>query len=80
MGERVKIDDRWRIVIPKKFRRGMRTGGFLIIERRGDVLLLRKKRENELAKRFEEIKLKAEEGRDNWDAEIGKHRYGGAKE
>jgi len=79
VGERVSVDERWRITIPKRFRRGIRPKDTLIVERVGDILLLKKESREELAREFEEIRLEAEVGVD-WNAEAGKHRYGGVKE
>ncbi len=42
--------------------------------------MVRKEGREELVRRFKEIRLKAGEGRGSWNAEKGKHRYGGVRE
>lgn len=79
VGERVRIDKRWRIVIPAKFRRSLRVGEELIVEERGAEIVLRKAPREDLLKRFGEIKLFADEKLVERSAERGKHRYGGRK-
>jgi len=79
MGETVKIDDRWRIVIPRKFRRGLKPRDELIVEKRGSEIILKKAQNKDLVKEFEEIKLYAPEDRIVLNAERGKHKYGGRK-
>lgn len=80
MGERVKIDSRWRIVIPSRFRKGLRTSDELIVEERGSEIILRKVSNEDIMKRFNEIKLFVGEKMREKGAESGKHRYGGYKE
>ncbi len=80
MGETVKVDDKWRIVLPKKYREGLRRGDQLVVERRGDEIILRKVERDDLVMKFEEIKLRVSRERRNWNAENGKHEFGGFKE
>lgn len=80
MGERVKIDSRWRIVIPSKFRKGLRIKDELIVEERGSEIILRKASNEDIMKRFDEIKLFVNKRLSRKEAESGKHRYGGYKE
>jgi len=42
MGEKAKIDNKWRIVIPSKFRKKLKPRDELIIEERGSEIVLRK--------------------------------------
>jgi len=42
MGEKVRIDGRWRIVIPSKFRKGLKVKDELIVEERGSEIVLKK--------------------------------------
>jgi len=79
MGERVRVDDRWRVVIPRRLREGIRPGDELVAERVGNAIVLRVAAREDLVREFEEVKLYAGE-RAEWDAEVGKHRYGGVRE
>ncbi len=80
MGERVKIDERWRIVIPSRFREGLRPRDELVVERRGAEIVLKKASREDLLKEFNEIKLFVNENLRTLSAEKGKHMYGGRKE
>jgi len=80
MGEVVRIDDRWRIVIPAKFRKGLRPRDKLIVEKRGGEIVLRKAPRRDLLEEFRKIKLVVSEELRNLGAEKGKHKYGGYKE
>jgi len=80
VGERVKIDERWRIVIPSKFREGLKPRDELVVERRGNEIILRKTSRKDILREFNEVKLFVEEKLRYLDAETGKHRYGGYKE
>lgn len=72
VGEKVRIDERWRIVIPSRFRKRLKPKDELIVEGRGSEIILRKE--------FNEIKLFVDEKLRMLGAESGKHRYGGYKE
>lgn len=80
VGERVKIDERWRIVIPSRFREGLRPRDELVVERRGAEIVLKKASREDLLKEFNEIKLFVNENLRTLSAEKGKHMYGGRKE
>jgi len=80
MGEKVKIDERWRIVIPKKFRKGLNPRDELVVERRGSDIILRKRERKDILNEFHKIKLVVENDLRSLGAEEGKHRYGGYKE
>jgi len=80
VGEIVKIDDKWRVSIPKRFRGKLRTGDKLKVELRGGDIVLRRIDREDLVKKFESIRLEIDEERARLDAETGKHRYGGIKE
>jgi len=80
MGEIVKIDSRWRIVIPKKFRDNLKPNDEFIVEKIGDTIVLRKFNREELIKEFNEIKLYTKDEMKNANAERGKELYGGVKE
>ncbi len=80
MGEKVRIDERWRIVIPSRFRRGLRPKDELIVEGRGSEIVLRKLSREDILQEFNEIKLFVDESLKALGAESGKHRYGGFKE
>jgi bifunctional DNA-binding transcriptional regulator/antitoxin component of YhaV-PrlF toxin-antitoxin module len=80
VGEKVKIDERWRIVIPKKYRKGLKPKDELIVERRRSEIVLRKKAKRDIISKFSEVKLLVDEELKNVGAEEGKHRYGGYKE
>ena len=79
MGERVRIDERWRIVIPSKFRRWLRPRDELIVEERGEEIVLRRAPREELLRRFHDVKLYVDEALREVGAEGGKHRFGGVK-
>ena len=79
MGERVRIDERWRIVIPSKFRRWLRPRDELIVEERGGEIVLRRAPREELLRRFHDVKLYVDEALREVGAEGGKHRFGGVK-
>lgn len=80
MGEKVRVDDRWRIVIPSKFRSGLKPRDELIVEERGSEIVLRKVSKDDLLKEFNETKLYVQKELRTLGAESGKHRYGGYKE
>jgi len=80
VGEKVKIDERWRIVIPSKFRKGLKPKDELIVEERGSEIILRKATKKYILKKFDEIKLFVDEKLRTLGAESGKHKYGGYKE
>ncbi len=80
MGERVKIDERWRIVIPSRFRKGLLPKDELEIEERGSEIILRKVSSEDVLKEFNEIKLVVDEKLKALGAESGKHKFGGRKE
>ncbi|MBS7658914.1 MAG: AbrB/MazE/SpoVT family DNA-binding domain-containing protein [Candidatus Bathyarchaeia archaeon] len=80
MGEKVKIDERWRIVIPSKFRKRLKPKDELMIEERGYEIVLRKVSKKDFLKEFNEVKLFVNEELKTFDAERGKHKYGGYKE
>jgi len=80
VGEKVKIDERWRIVIPSKFRKGLKPKDELIVEERGSEIILRKATKKDILKKFDEIKLFVDEKLRTLGAESGKHKYGGYKE
>mgnify|MGYP001772647848 CR=1 FL=1 len=79
MGERVKIDSKWRIMIPSKFRNGLKVKDELIVEERGSEIVLRRAPKENLVKMFNEVKLFVDEKLSTRGAESGKHRYGGYK-
>lgn len=80
VGEKVKIDERWRIVIPSKFRKGLKPKDELTVEGRGSEIILRKVAREDILKEFNEIRLFVDEKLRTLGAESGKHRYGGYKE
>ncbi|MCD6469261.1 hypothetical protein J7L29_00475 [Candidatus Bathyarchaeota archaeon] len=80
MGERVRIDERWRIIIPSKFREGLKPRDELVVEKRGAEIILRRVSREDILKEFNEIKLFANEELRSLNAEHGKHKYGGYKE
>jgi len=80
VGEKVRIDERWRIVIPKRFRKGLKPKDELIVERRGSDIILRKRERKDIVNEFHKIKLIVEDKLKNLGAEEGKHKYGGYKE
>ena len=80
MGEKVRIDDKWRIVIPVKFRDGLKPRDEVIVEKRGGEIIIRKASKEELLKKFRSIKLFISDEARTLNAESGKHRYGGVKE
>lgn len=80
MGEKVRIDDRWRIVIPIKYRKGLKPKDELIVEMRGSELILRKASREDILKEFNQLKIYLEEDLTSLNAEKGKHRYGGYKD
>ncbi|QOJ79254.1 AbrB/MazE/SpoVT family DNA-binding domain-containing protein [Infirmifilum lucidum] len=75
---RVKIDSKWRVVLPREVREGLKPGDEVVVERLGSTIVMRKASREELVRKFEELKLYAGRG-ENWDAEVGKHRFGGVK-
>ncbi len=80
VGEKVRIDERWRIVIPSKFREGLKPKDELIVERKESEIVLRKVSREDILKEFTETKLFVNEKLRTLGAESGKHRYGGYKE
>jgi len=80
VGDRARIDERWRIVIPAKFRIGLKPRDELTVEKRGSEIVLRKVSREDALKEFDETKLFVEEELRTLGAESGKHRYGGYKE
>ena len=80
VGEKVIIDERWRIVIPARFRKGLKPRDELIVEQSGSEIVLRKVSREDLLKEFNEIKLLIDEKLRDLGAEGGKHRYGGYKD
>jgi len=80
VGERVRIDERWRIIIPSKFREGLKPRDELVVEKRGAEIILRRVSREDILKEFNEIKLFANEKLRSLNAEHGKHKYGGYKE
>ena len=80
MGEKVKIDERWRIVIPKRFRKGLKPRDELVVEKRGSDIILRKSERKDILNEFHKIKLIVKDEFRSLGAEEGKHRYGGYKE
>ncbi len=80
MGERIRIDERWRIVIPSKFRKGLKPKDELIVEERGSEIILKKLSREDILKEFNETKLFVDEKLRALGAESGKHKYGGYKD
>lgn len=80
MGVRVRLDDRWRIVIPLKFRKGLKPKDELIIEERGSEIVLRRVSREDILREFNELILFVDEKYSMLNAERGKHKYGGFKE
>ncbi len=80
VGEKVRIDGKWRIVIPARFRDGLKPRDELVVEKRGNEIVLRKAAKGDVLAMFRETKLFAQEGLEALNAERGKHRYGGLKE
>jgi len=80
VGERVSIDERWRIVIPSRFRKGLRPKDELVVEERGSEIVLRKISREDILKEFNSVKLFVDDKLRMLKAETGKHRYGGYKE
>ena len=80
MGEIVKIDERWRVVIPKRFRRGLKPRDELIVERRGSDIILRKRERKDIINEFQKIKHIVGDEFKNLGAEVGKYKYRGYKE
>ncbi|MEM2928307.1 MAG: AbrB/MazE/SpoVT family DNA-binding domain-containing protein [Nitrososphaerota archaeon] len=80
VGEKAKIDDKWRIVIPSKFRKSLKPRDELIIEERGSEIVLRKTSKENILKEFNEIKLFVLKDFRTLGAESGKHKYGGYKD
>jgi bifunctional DNA-binding transcriptional regulator/antitoxin component of YhaV-PrlF toxin-antitoxin module len=80
MGEKVSIDERWRIIIPSKFRKDLKPRDELVVEERGSEIILRKVFREDILKEFYSIKLFVDEKLRTLSAESGKHRYGGYKE
>ena len=80
MGEKVRIDSKWRIVIPAKFRNGLKPKDELIVERRGQEIILRKASRSGILNEFHKVKLFTNKRLRSLNAEHGKHRYGGIKE
>jgi len=76
----VRIDERWRIIIPSKFREGLKPRDELVVEKRGAEIILRRVSREDILKEFNEIKLFANEELRSLNAEHGKHKYGGYKE
>jgi len=76
----VRIDERWRIIIPSKFREGLKPRDELVVEKRGAEIILRRASREDILKEFNEIKLFANEELRSLNAEHGKHKYGGYKE
>ena len=76
----MRIDERWRIIIPSKFREGLKPRDELVVEKRGAEIILRRVSREDILKEFNEIKLFANEGLRSLNAEHGKHKYGGYKE
>ena len=80
MGEIVKIESRWRIVIPKKYRSDLKPDDELLVEKIGDTIVLRRFNREELVKEFNKIKLYTSDDMKKANAERGKELYGGVKE
>ena len=80
VGEKVKIDGRWRIVIASRFRKELKPRDELIVEGRGSEIVLRKVSREDILREFNGIKLFVDEKLRTLGAESGKHRYGGYKE
>jgi bifunctional DNA-binding transcriptional regulator/antitoxin component of YhaV-PrlF toxin-antitoxin module len=80
VGERIRIDERWRIVIPSKFRKGLKPKDELIVEERGSKIILKKLSREDILKEFNETKLFVDEKLRALGAESGKHKYGGYKD
>jgi len=80
MGEIVSIDERWRIIIPSKFRKGLKPKDELLVEEKGSEIVLRKVSREDILKEFYSIKLFVNEKLKTLSAESGKHRYGGYRE
>lgn len=80
MGEIVSIDERWRIIIPSKFRKGLKPKDELLVEEKGSEIVLRKASREDILKEFYSIKLFVNEKLKTLSAESGKHRYGGYRE
>ncbi len=80
MGNKVRIDERWRIVIPAEFRAGLKPKDELVVERRGAEIVLRKASRMDIFEEFQKTKLFVDEKFAALDAERGKHRFGGLKE
>ena len=76
----MRIDDKWRIVIPAKFRSGLKPRDEVIVERRGGEIVIRKASREDILETFRSIKLYAHGETRTLNAEAGKHRYGGVKE
>ena len=74
-----KVDNRWRITLPAKARGNLKPGDTVIVEERGNIIILRKIidplkifSETKLYLNNKEMMLK--------DAAEAKHIYGGLKE
>jgi len=80
VGEKVRVDSKWRIVIPRRFRGKIRVGDVMIVEADGDAIVLRKEKSEDLVEKFQAIKLTTSEDMRKGNAELAKHRYGGVKE
>ena len=63
------MDERWRIVIPSKFRQGLKPKDKLIVERRGNEIVLRKLSAKDILEEFRKIKFYVTEKRNTIDAE-----------
>ena len=72
MAEIVKIDSKWRITIPKKYRKNLKPNDQLLIEKIGDTIILRKFNRENLLKEINEIKLYTKGKMRKTNAEKGK--------
>jgi len=80
VGKIVKIDSKWRILIPKDFRDDFKPGEEVIIEKGGKgLLIIRKKPRNakEILDKIKEIKLEGDPNRIFDDAAKVKDMYWG---
>jgi len=74
-----RVDSRWRITLPVKARGNLKPGDTVIVEERGNIIILRKVIDP--LKIFREVKLYLDDKEMMVkDAAEAKHIYGGLKE
>jgi len=67
----VRVDSKWRIVIPRRFR-GDKGRDVLIVEADGDAMVLRKEKSEDLVEKFQATKLTTSEDMRKGNAELAK--------